>query len=208
MKIVFVNGSPKGKDSVTQKIIDHLVPFCKGHQYGVLNVSDDYSRSDMIRIMDMADSIVIVSPVHMGSVPSGLLGFLSDMEMHINERKALVSAVIHGDLFDSDDSLNAISVIERWAEKTGVSFVSGLGIGGSDALNYDDAGFGNRHLKTALENIMKTVIHGIGADPVCVSVGNRLLYRRNMESRYHQAMETNGITPDTLNKKISKLFGN
>ena len=66
MKIVFVNGSPKGNNCISQKIIDRLIPYCKGHQYGILSVNEDMDRNMALQIMNMADGIVIVSSVYAG----------------------------------------------------------------------------------------------------------------------------------------------
>ena len=206
MKIVFVNGSPKGDASVSQKIIDRLIPFCKGQQYGILHISEEMDRNMALQIMNMADGIVIVSPVYAGVIPSVLLGFLSDLEMHMMERKARVSVIVHGDLFDSDDCLNALGVMESWASHTGLMFCNGLGIGGSDQFYVSDAGFENRHLKEGMRNVMASLIQGNILPSLCVSMGNRMLYRRNMENMHPAQMEDNGVEPDTWNARIARLF--
>lgn len=206
MKIVFVNGSPKGNNCISQKIIDRLIPYCKGHQYGILSVNEDMDRNMALQIMNMADGIVIVSPVYAGGIPSVLLGFLSDLEMHMSEKKARVSAIVHGDLFDSDDCLNALSIVEAWTSHTGLAFCNGLGIGGSDQFMVSDAGFDNRHLKEGMADIMRSIIQGVSLASRCVSPGNRMLYRRNMETLHHAKMEENGVEPDTWNVRIARLF--
>lgn len=206
MKIVFVNGSPKGEAGISQKIIDRLIPFCKGHQYGILQIQEDMDRNMALQIMNMADGIVIVSPVYAGVIPSVLLGFLSDLEMHMMERKARVSAIVHGDLFDSDDCLNALGVVESWASHTGLTFCNGLGIGGSDQFYVSAAGFENRHLKQGMADIMRSVEQGIILPSVCISLGNRMLYRRNMESMHRAKMAENGIEPDGWNTRFARLF--
>lgn len=206
MKIVFVNGSPKGDAGVSRKIIDRLIPFCKGQQYGILHISEQMDRNMALQIMNMADGIVIVSPVYAGVIPSVLLGFLSDLEMHMIERRARVSVIVHGDLFDSDDCLNALGVMESWASHTGLMFCNGLGIGGSDQFYVSDAGFENRHLKEGMRNVMTSLIQGSIFPSLCVSMGNRMLYRRNMENMHHAKMEENGVKPDTWNARIARLF--
>lgn len=206
MKIVFVNASASLQGSVSEQIINRMIPACKGHQYGVLQVSEDMNRHTAMQIMAMADAAVIVSPVYMGSLPNQLLGFFSDVEMHLSEKKARICAVVHGDLFDSDDTLNALGVVERWALKCGLSYHMGLGIGAADQMKYNNRGFDNRHVVNGLSNIMAAALKGQTFPSVCVSVGNRMLYRRDMENFHHKKMEENGIVPDTLNAKIAKLF--
>ena len=115
MKIVFVCGSPK-EDSLSAKIIEQMIPYVKGHQYGILNVDENLNRHTALQIMDMADGIVFVSPVYMGSLPSSMLGFLSDLELHMRERKARVTAIVHGDLFDTDDPNINIS-LEKYEKR-------------------------------------------------------------------------------------------
>ena len=63
--------------------------------------------------------------------------------MHMIERRARVSVIVHGDLFDSDDCLNALGVMESWASHTGLMFCNGLGIGLADEMirtHYDENG--------------------------------------------------------------------
>lgn len=205
MKIVFVCGSPK-ENSLSMKIIDQMVTYVKGHQYGILHVDENLNRSMALQIMDMADGIVFVSPVYMGSLPSALLGFLSDLELHMRERKARITAIVHGDLFDTDDTMNALSIIERWSAKMGLTFMSGLGIGGCDALNIRESAFSNKHLSNGLQNCMLSIINNHVFQSCTVSIGNRMAYRRMMENYYHGLMEENGVAPDTLNAKIGRFF--
>lgn len=205
MKIVFVCGSPK-EDSLSAKIIEQMIPYVKGHQYGILNVDENLNRHTALQIMDMADGIVFVSPVYMGSLPSSMLGFLSDLELHMRERKARVTAIVHGDLFDTDDPMNALSIYERWAVRVGLTFMSGLGIGGCDALMIRESAFSNKHLSNGLQNCILSVINNQIFQSCTLSIGNRMAYRRMMENYYHTRMEANGVEPDTLNAKLGRFF--
>ena len=114
--------------------------------------------------------------------------------------------IVHGDLYKSDDSLNALGVMESWASHTGLMFCNGLGIGGSDQFYVSDAGFENRHLKEGMRNVMTSLIQGSIFPSLCVSMGNRMLSRRHMEIMHHAKMEENGVEPDTWNARIARLF--
>ena len=96
--------------------------------------------------------------------------------------------------------------MSSWASHTGLMVCNGLGIGGSGQFYVSDAGFENRHLKEGLRNVMASLIQGNILPSLCVSMGNRMLYRRNMENMHHAKMEENGVEPDTWNARIARLF--
>lgn len=206
MKIVFVCGSPKGENSLSMRLIEQMIPFLKGHQYGVLQLSEDLNRHTALQIMDMADGIILVSPVYFGGLPSALLGFLSDMELHMQERRARVSAVVHGDLTDPEDTMNTLSIIERWSLKTGLSYKTGLGIGASDALSIKQEAFHNQHLQNGLQHCMEGVLQNQDYPSFMIMIGNRMAYRRLMENHYRKKMSDNGIEPDSLSWRLHDLF--
>ena len=142
-----------------------------------------------------------------------LIGIYTSKEVAIKVAREQVESIektnnwiIENDLFDSDDCLNALGVMESWASHTGLMFCNGLGIGGSDQFYVSDAGFENRHLKEGMCNVMTSLIQGSIFPSLCVSMGNRMLYRRNMENMHHAKMEENGVEPDTWNARIARLF--
>ena len=57
-----------------------------------------------------------------------------------------------------------------------------------------------------MRNVMTSLIQGSIFPSLCVSMGNRMLYRRNMENMHHAKMEENGVEPDTSNARIARLF--
>ena len=111
---------------------------------------------------------------------------------------------VHGDLFVRLDCVIALGVMESWASHTGLMFCNGLGIGGSDQFYVSDAGFENRHLKEGMRNVMTSLIQGNILPSLCVSMGNRMLYRRNMENMPESAVCSD--RPVNRNRKLMKMF--
>ena len=131
MKLAIVNGSPRGKSSNSDRMIDWMI---KGIENTVkVYVKDEKKHAESIALISDADSILIVCPLYTDAMPGLLKLFFEKMEREVFEGK-YVSFVIHSGFSESIQS----RVVERYCRYfAGICGMKTLGcvvMGGSEGL--------------------------------------------------------------------------
>jgi len=147
MKVSIVNGSPKAKDSTSEQIIRQMVDFLGEsalvqHFHAVQLAREGLSGEALVEILK-GDAILFVFPLYVDSLPVSLIKLLSALEAEIGSDsgakaqiadKPHVYAVVNCGFFEAKQTTPAVSMIKHFADRTGLSWGYGIGIGGGGML--------------------------------------------------------------------------
>jgi len=137
VKIVFINGSPKEKDSASGIILDDLGGCLDGHaitEYGI-HAYDAVKQSQMEELAQQ-DVMVFAFPLYVDAIPSHLLRALIEMENYFksNPSKAVVYAIVNCGFYEGKQTENALDMIRNWCGKSCLKWGQGAGLGGGGML--------------------------------------------------------------------------
>jgi len=139
MKIVAINGSPKASGSTSAKIIGQVEKIM-GEQIEVYRaaklVSADTSRDIIAGMLD-ADVLMLVFPLYVDSLHASLIELLKRIEISANNRANLprVYTIVNCGFFESSQTALALEIVEHFANRAGLPWGYGLGVGGGPILS-------------------------------------------------------------------------
>ena len=129
MKILIVNGSPKGKYSITLQTLNYLALKMPEHEYKVLHAGQQIKKlqrdfSNAIENIDWADLIVFSYPVYTFIAPCQLHRFIELMKEHnVNVEGKFATQITTSKHFWD---ITAHRYIEDNCQDMGMKFVKGL----------------------------------------------------------------------------------
>lgn len=136
MKIVFINGSPKKKLSVSSHILGIVRLMVRGEVVSeqVRNVGD---HERVLESIKNADAVVFGMPLYVDGVPSHMLAFMKTMETFCidNNIRLKVYAVSNGGFIEGCQNRPLMQVLENFCKRCNFQWCGGVGIGGGVMLN-------------------------------------------------------------------------
>ena len=137
MKILVVNGSPKGKYSITLQTVNYLQRKYKYHEFTILNVGQsiktiekDFSRS--AELLRSTDAVIFSYPVYTFIAPSQLHRFIELIfESGIDLRGKIATQITTSKHFYD---VTAHKYIEENVLDLGMNYVRGLSADMDDLL--------------------------------------------------------------------------
>ena len=137
MKIGIINGSPRGKKSNSEILINYLYSLLEGHKinkyYSFFNKIDSEIKSEIHN----ADVLIFVFPLYIDSIPSSLLDILLKFEEEkIINSKTKIYCIVNNGFFEGKQNQLAILQMKNWCQKTGAEWGQGIGIGAGEILSY------------------------------------------------------------------------
>lgn len=145
--IVFVNGSPKGKVSTSNEIINiikHILD--KDINTDEVIIADrNTNDEDKFIILDNADKIILIFPMYVDCLPSIVIGFLERYEKHRLSKKydknTILYAITNLGFIEGEQGKYVMQVIKNYSDHfEHINYGGGLSIGAGTFLvgNYDE----------------------------------------------------------------------
>lgn len=136
MKIVFINGSPKKKLSVSSYLLGIVRLLVRGKVVSeqVRNAGD---HERVLESIKDADTVVFGMPLYVDGVPSHMLVFMKAMETFCmdNNISLKVYAVSNGGFIEGCQNRPLMQVLENFCKRCNFQWCGGVGIGGGVMLN-------------------------------------------------------------------------
>lgn len=222
MKISIINGSPKGKKSASQMIInsmrDSFARIDDANSQGKLEICELLANKDkpQCEISDIFDSdaLVLVFPLYVDGIPGHLLGFLAKLEASSEKftradgKPIKVYAVSNCGFYEGEQANVALDIVRNWSNKFGLCYCGGIGIGGGGALQAFEnmkAGRGPRApIDNKLSCLVDSIISGNSLEKnTYISIGMpRGLYKFGSHSGWRRSVKANGLKPKDLNRQL------
>lgn len=211
MKIAFINGSPKAKDSNSGRILNELKGFIDNTA-----LISDYSftklslREEEINQLKDFDALVFAFPLYVDAVPSHLLGCLIQLEGYFKElekKDIKIYALINCGFYEGQQNKVAMEIMENWCEKTDLIWGQGLCIGTGMMLgNIENVPSGHGPKKDfgiALKNLGENISNGNSAENLCITANfPRFLYKISGNYGWVQAAKKNGLKKKDLYRRL------
>ena len=137
MKICIINGSPKKSKSVSELLIEYLMPFIKGNEVVTYNVCrTDFSKTQFSQIQS-SEVLIFEFPLYVDSINSRLLRFLVELEKKGFENKNInVYCIINNGFYEGRQNHVAADIMKNWCKATGLTYGQTLGIGAGEMLPF------------------------------------------------------------------------
>jgi multimeric flavodoxin WrbA len=142
MKVVAINGSPRGEASNSRLVISYLQERVSNCEWTVIpSIRNPSPDQGMLDLMLGADVLVLVFPLYVDSVPGSLMGFL---ESYANYRKnrskndlrpQRVFGFVNCGFIEGNQTAGALQVVQHFCADAGVSWVGGVGFGSGEMIS-------------------------------------------------------------------------
>ena len=187
MKFAVVNGSPKGKYSITLQTLLYLEKKFTGHEFDIIHAGQlikslekDFSSAKTV--LEQADAVIFSYPVYTFLAPSQLHRFIELVKKNgVNLKDKFVTQVTTSKHFYD---VTAHRYVQENVLDLGMKYVRGLSADMEDLLTQkgrEDAGkFFERFLWSVKENVFEKA-QAVENDfvPVCATVSEEMGEKRN-----------------------------
>lgn len=203
MKIAFINGSPKVKDSASGCILTELKAFLENESN---TISEYYFRksqlsTDEIKQLTECDILVFAFPLYVDGIPSHLLNCLIQLETFfasIKEKEIIVYSLVNCGFFEAHQNELAIEMMENWCTKAGLKWGQGIAIGAGGMvpmMKNTPVGRGpKKNLDKAFKQLSNNILKCTTAENIYVTANfPRFLYKFAAEMGWRQFGKANGL---------------
>ena len=207
MKLAFINGSPKAKDSASECILKMLKNlFNNNDMISEYNFRKPHLDNKEIEQICQCNAIVMAFPLYVDGIPAHLLSCLYEMEKFFKASpnpNAKVYALVNSGFYEGKQNSLALEMVENWCEKCGISFGQGIGIGGGGMLpaipNVPDGKGPKKKSYKALKNLSNNISTNSSAENIFISQSfPRIAYKLSAEAGWRQKIKANGLSKKDL----------
>lgn len=134
MKLVWINGSPKGGESSSASLLETLLAYLPEGPADGLFLPNAKLPDDAAGRASQAEALVIACPLYVDGLPGHLLSCLMELEKAPWKEGAHVYGLINCGFYEGIQNGPALQLLENWCAKAGLVWGGGLGVGGGGAL--------------------------------------------------------------------------
>lgn len=203
MKIAFINGSPKFKESASGYILEELKSLLKDDS----NIVSEYCfNKPQLSIEDMeqlkeCNVLVFAFPLYVDGIPAHLLRCLVQLEEFfkgLSRTDIIVYSLVNSGFYEAHQNGLALEMMENWCIKSGLKWGQGLGIGGGGMLlsiKNVQAGHGPRkNFDMALNELAGNILGSIPKNNIFINPSfPRILYKLGAEMGWRHSIKENGL---------------
>ncbi|MCY6958560.1 NADPH-dependent FMN reductase family protein [Clostridium brassicae] len=203
MKIAFINGSPKMKDSASNCILKELKAFLEPD---INIIYEYYFRKSQVDIKEMeqlseCDVIVFAFPLYVDAIPSHLLSCLIQLEMFfapIEEKNIIVYSLVNCGFYEGHQNKLAIEIMENWCVKAGLKWGQGVGIGAGGMIpGLKDVPIGRgpkKNLEKTFKQLSNNILKCTSEENIFITANfPRFLYKLAAEMGWRKFIKANGL---------------
>jgi hypothetical protein len=207
MKLAFINGSPKAKDSASECILKMLKNlFNNNDMISEYNFRKPHLDNKEIEQICQCNVIVMAFPLYVDGIPAHLLSCLYEMERFFKTSpnpNIKVYALVNSGFYEGKQNSLALEMVENWCEKCGISFGQGIGIGGGGMFpsmtNVPDGKGPKKKSYEALKILSKNISTNSSAENIFISPSfPRFAYKLSAEVGWRQKIKSNGLSKKDL----------
>jgi multimeric flavodoxin WrbA len=202
MKLAFINGSPKAKNSASETILQALRKlFDNTHDITEYNFRTPHLDIKKIEQISQCNVMVLAFPLYVDGIPAHLVSCLHELEIFFNtssNHNIKVYALVNSGFYEGIQNSLALEMVENWCEKCGISFGQGIGIGAGGMLpglsNLADGKGPKKNLCIALKDLSNKISRSSSAENIFISPNfPRFAYKFFAEVGWRQQIKSNGL---------------
>jgi len=209
MNIALINGSPRGKKSNSSALLEDL----KGLFPTEVSAQAFNFNKPMIADQDMKNlqncsTWVFAFPLYVDGIPSHLLSCLQQLEQaDFKCEDVHVYVIVNCGFYEAKQNYHAISMMEIWCEKAGLTWGMGIGLGGgggvSQIKNVPLGKGPKRTLGNALSVLGESVLTKEPRDNFYTSINfPRFVHKFFAESGWRKSIKANGGKVKDLKRQL------
>ncbi len=210
MKITFINGSPKIKDSASGILLDELKSLRGNDCITEYNFRTPTLPSEMnLEEFAQQDAVVFAFPLYVDGIPSHLVNCLCQLEKYFitHPSNLAIYASVNCGFFEGNQNRYALEIMKNWCARCGLKWGQGIGIGGGGmlpGLKSVPAGKGPRkNFSSAIGQLSEHITVGTSAEDIYVSPNiPRFAYKMGAEVGWRQQIKANGLSKKDLFRKL------
>ncbi|GFI61860.1 hypothetical protein IMSAG049_01031 [Clostridiales bacterium] len=196
--IYLINGSPKGKNSVSKLILNNLKKYFPENK-SITEIELFSVDTSGIKEMDI---LVFAFPLYVDGLPSNVLAWLEQADI----AKVVVYAICNCGFYEGSQCKTTLSIMSNWCERKGLAWKRGLGIGGGPAIAMTNS-IGekgpNKSVCAALRSLAEDIVNSADGENIYTQISvPRVFYKMGGEMMWKKMAKENGLKPNELNRKI------
>ncbi|MDR1642134.1 MAG: NAD(P)H-dependent oxidoreductase [Clostridiales bacterium] len=166
MKVAIINGSPKLRESASQLLAEAVQKKLGNQTECAICSPIGPEGSEILKKIEGANALVFVFPLYIDGLPSHLLRFLDESLQDISDKAsgAMVYSIVNNGFFEGRQNAVAFEIMRNFADKAGLKWGQGIGVGGGGMLR--SVGIGRGPLKkvgNTLDLLSKNIINARSA---------------------------------------------
>ncbi|WP_195604121.1 hypothetical protein [Clostridium tyrobutyricum] len=201
MKIAFINGSPKIKDSASDCVLQDLKPFVDNNIIFEYKFNKKQLILKQMKELAECDVFVFAFPLYVDGIPSHLLNCLIQLEKFftaIEPKEIIVYCIVNCGFYEGHQNKLAIEMMENWCEKAGIRWGEGVGIGAGGmitSLKNVPIGHGpKKNLGKVFKKLSDNILKGTSGENIFITANfPRLLYKFAGEMGWRHLIKINGL---------------
>lgn len=211
MKIAYIVGSPKKKNSTSEKFLIALsekMPEnndCWVFTDSLIADSSGEKMSELVEKVVSNDVLVFSFPLYIDSIPSHLINFLEALEGKYKEsnKDARIYSIINCGFFEPENTDIAVEMIKLWTAHCGLTFGQAVVAGGGGMVPTSKIGEGPLiSYGLALDELVKNITDGVGGSTVKVKPKiPRFVYIFGGNSGWKRSAKKRGVSMKSLKGK-------
>lgn len=130
MKTVFINLTPKKKNSMSDYLLRTTKFFTKG-ECSVVNYRGRADDKKILSELKKAQNLVFATPLYVDGLPSHVLELLQRLERLVS-KELNVYALVNCGFYEGEQCELALNMIKIWCKHSNTNFSGGLGLGAGE----------------------------------------------------------------------------
>lgn len=209
MKICFLNGSPKPKDSTSEHLLRTLEKFLKKQETELFRISNKGElKEEEYAAVQNCDALVFAFPLYVYTAPSHVMRLLMNLEERgFQNTNIRVYCIVNCGFDEGVQNKNAVDVMRYWCDEVGLVWGQAMGIGGGEmlgnaAMKILPVGMGPKStLKKPFETFAANILNSAGGEAMFFAPNfpQEKFYEMGTKHWYSQAKK-NGLTKEDVYK--------
>ncbi len=211
MKIAFINGSPKLKESASGNILEEFKTLVKKNNVIVnINLHKPQINDKQKDELYSCDTFIFAYPLYVDGIPSHLLYCLKELQEYFItkiSKPIRVYAIVNCGFFEGSQNAISIDILKNWSHRAGLLWGQGIGIGGGGMLSFMKnvpLGHGpKKNLGKALNEFANNIIHEKSENSIFISPNfPKFAYKYAAHNGWRLQVKTNGLTAKDLFRQL------
>lgn len=205
MRYLLIDGSPKAKESTSSYLLAGLAQRLAAEHTIVHIDSRGADTAALAEAIAAADAAVIAFPLYVDSIPSHLLRHLEALEplLAAGTGGTRLYAIVNSGFYDARQNHIALSMARRWAERSGLAWGCGVGIGGGGMAQSAPLGHGPVRAMGKALDALATRLEGCadGDDLYAEPNFPRFLYRTMAHIGWRRTARAHGVSAKAMKRQ-------
>lgn len=212
MKIVFLNASPKLRNSASGVLLTDLkecvLKEIKDAEVTDINLHKPEVSEETIELIKNMDILVFSFPLYVDGLPSHFLSCLCQLQrLDFGQKSIGVYGIANCGFYEGKQNECALHILENWCSRMQFQWKMGLGVGGGGSLSMmGSVPFGHgpkKPIDVKLEQMVQSIKNGFTEENQYVSVGMpRFAYKLAAELGWKQTIRANGGKIRDLGRRL------